>query len=331
MTTLRTLRPRAPCILLLAGLLALASGCLSREILQRMPGVAYAPARPVAAAAGPLTVQVTSVDFAADSDLVRVVVDLRAARAALVVDARLASAEAPPCAAGASARSFSLDEQPRWDRPVGVTGAHGLTMVFDGAAPLVQRADAVLDVSVGEPATNDRTCLRLPLGADPETGAAVLAPARPWSAGGVLRGGVPTTRAPVRFLDDELRFSRWLGAAAFGIETGWSLQGCVTRCPVIPGLELPLWALVEVVPTRGHGMGLGLEAAYGVIFGLGSGPNEVLHGPRVALHVLELPPSAWGARAQTTARGLEISLSYERPAVGPIPPVWVLGIGWVRF
>jgi hypothetical protein len=315
----------------LAVLLALGPGCLSRGVLQRAPGAAYAPARPTATSSGPLAVQLTAVDVAAGSDIVRVVLDLRASRAALVVDARLASAQAPPCAAGASARSFSLDEQPRWDRPVGVTGAHALTLMFDGAAPLLGRADIVLDVSVGEPVTSARTCVRVPLGADPDAGVAVLAPARQWSVGGVLRGGVPTTRAPVRILDDELRFTRWLGPAAVGLEAGWSVQGCVTRCPVVPGFQLPLWALVEVVPARRHGMGLGLEAAYGVIFGLGSGPDEVLHGPRVALHVLELPPTAWGARAPTTARGLEVSLSYERAAAGSIPPVWIVGIGWVRF
>jgi len=265
------------------------------------------------------------------SDIVRIVVDLRASRAALVVDARLASAQAPPCAAGESARSVSLDEQRRWDRPVGVTGAHAMELFFDGAASLLGRADAVLDVSVGDPATSARTCLRVPLGADPEAGTAVLAPARAWSVGGVLRGGVPTTRAPARFLDDELRFTRWLGPAALGLEAGWSVQGCVTRCPLVPGIEFPVWALVEVVPARAHGLALGLEAAYGVTLGTASGVDEVLHGPRVALHLLELPPPVWGARARTTGRGLEISLSHQRSAAGPIAPVWLVGIGWVTF
>ncbi len=65
-----------------------------------------------------------------------------------------------------------------------------------------------------------------------------------------------------------------------------------------------------------------------MVFGLGV--DEIQHGPRLALHLLELPPSVWGARA-LSGRGLEVSLSYERSLVGPIPAAWVVGLGAVAF
>jgi hypothetical protein len=313
-------------------LVAFASGCFSRGFVARPPLGAWAPARPAATTAGPLAARLEAVQVLADSDVVLVRLALRASRPALVADARLSSAQATPCAAGASARSFALDGQPRWDRPLGVAGEHEheLVLFYDGAAPLLARADAVLDVVVGDPTSPAPACVRIPLGADGE-GRAVLQPARAWSVGGALRAAAPTTRGPIRLIDDELRVSRWLGPVALGVELGWAFQGCLTPCPETPSLELPAWAVVELVPIRGRSFGVGLEGAYGVIFGLESGANDVRHGPRVALHLLELPRAVWGADTQTTARGLEVSLSYERSAAGPLPPAWIVGLGWVAF
>jgi hypothetical protein len=311
-------------------LAALASGCFSRGVLMRPPLGASAPTRPAAVAGGPLAAQLADVQVVADSDVVRIKLAVRASRPALVADARLSSTQAPPCAAGAPARSFALDEQPRWDRPLGVTGAHELVVFFDGAAPVLARADAVLDVVVGEPATTAPACVRIPLGAD-DAGGAVLRPARAWSVGGALRAAAPTSRGPIRSLDDELRISRWLGSVALGVETGWAFQSCFTPCLGTSFLQVPVWGVVELVPFRGRGLGVGVEGAYGVLFGFKSGDNDLRHGPRLALHLLELPPAIWGGGAQTTARGLEVSLAYERSAVGPLPPAWVVGLGWVAF
>ena len=308
-------------------LLALGAGCLSRA-LGRAPAGGFVPTRPEAATAGPLAAELERVDVVTGSDLVRVALRLHAARATLVAEARVSSSASPPCAAGVSARSFALDAQVRWDRPLGVTGSHALVLVFDGAAPLLAHPDAVLDLAVGEPATAVTVCVRVALGADAGTGAPVLEPARAWSVGGVLRTAAPTSRGPTRWIDDEVRVTRAVGPLALGIEGGWTELACPTSCGFTPSLAVPLWAVAEVVAARRGGLGLGVEAAYGMVFGLGV--DEIQHGPRLALHLLELPPSVWGARA-LSGRGLEVSLSYERSLVGPIPAAWVVGLGAVAF
>jgi hypothetical protein len=310
-------------------LLALAPGCLSRAFIVNAPGGVFVPARPAAALAGPLMAQLERVEVVTGSDQVTVALGLRAARAALIADARLSSSASPPCAAGVSAGAFALDAQARWDRPVGVTGPHDLVLAFAGAAALLAQPDAVIDLAVGEPTTDATVCVRVALGADTGTGAPVLRPARAWSIGGVLRTAAPTSRGPTRWIDDEIRVTRAVGPLALGAEAGWAEQVCPTSCGFTPSLAAPLWAVAELVAARRGGLGLGVEAAYGMVFGLG-GFDEIQHGPRLSLHVLELPPSVWGARAPS-ARGLEISLSYERSLVGPIPAAWVVGFGGVAF
>jgi hypothetical protein len=315
----------------LVALLAVGAGCLSRGFLTRPPTDGYTAVRPTGAAAGPLTAQVERVVVVAARNVARIEVTVHAARPALIEDARVASAEAAPCAGGSGARAFKLDDQVRWDRPVGVMGEHRLAFEFDDAAPLLARANAVLDLAVREPGSDVPACVRLPLGRVDGEGEPVLRPDRRWSVGGVFRAAAPLTRVPVRWADDELRVSRWLDPMLVGFEAGWSAQACPEPCPATPELQFPLWAFVEGIPWRRRGFGIGLEGAYGVIFGASSEGEELLHGPRVALHLLELAPDVWPGRAQVSARGLELSLAYQRTAVGHFPPAWLVGLGWVAF
>lgn len=309
------------------------AGCLGRAALAP-PGLWFRSNAYEGSQAGGLVARIEKVHVPGSDDPLSVSLALQAADAVLIRGATVSSGVATPCSAGAVAEAMTLDQQPRWDRPVGVKGDHELSLDFQGAVPFLAEPGAVLDLQVTGVAGDG--CLRLPFSSIDSTGSAPTSPAmlRPVSrvsGGGVLRAGFPLARAPYPAVDDELRIEVWLKNMQIGAELGWIWQGCAGRCANFPGLEFPFWLLTEVVPLRARGFGLGVEVAYGVIYGPASGGDWLLHGPRLALHLVELTPAVWPGGAEVRGRGFEISLAYQRAALGLQPPTFILGLGLVAF
>jgi hypothetical protein len=306
------------------------AGCLSRAIVLSPPGLRFRPDPYEGSRAGPLAARIEMVRVPGGDSPLTVTMALFADEVVLIRGATVASSAAAPCAAGRVAEIMVLDQQPRWDRPVGVKGNHELALEFPGAIPFLAEPGAVLDLQIS--GTGGDSCLRLPFGpSDLTTSVPTLRPERRLTGGGVARAGFPLRRAPYAIIDDELRIELWLKDLQIGAEMGWIWQGCPGGCDQTPGLEFPAWLFAEVVPLRARGYGLGVEAAYGFIYGPATGGDWWLHGPRLALHLVELSPSIWPGGAEARGRGLELSLAYQRAASGPLPPTFILGVGLVAF
>lgn len=320
----------------LLALLGLAPGCgvlgnLGLIQVTQTPQQRFEPAGPRAFQTDTAAAQLNSVLVdAADGGAV-VSVTVTAHEAALLEGATLSSAAAAPCAAGVSAHAVALGGQLRWDRPVGFKGSASVVLTFSDATALLGEPGAVVDLRLAG-AAKER-CLRVPLGAAGDETA--MLPAPPWRAGGAVRTTFALERGFSQFLGGAIRGSYWFSRGLVGVEGGLALMSCVHPCGVVPQYQVPLWLLAGAIPVRVRGFGLGVELAYGVIPGISrrdSDPTIVMHGPRVTLHLLEVTPRlAATTRSMAAARGLELSLSYQRPWVGPAPEALVFGVGVVAF
>jgi hypothetical protein len=327
----RALNPALPVRLaFLAFSACAANGCLSASLLLNTPAERYAPATPEAFRAGAAAGQIDTVVVTTENRGAVVSILVTANETVLIAGATLSSMEAAPCTAGVGALGVELDGQKRWDRPIGLKGQHTVTLTFNAVTELLGEPGAVLDVQLAGAAA-DR-CLRFPLGVLDRN--APMNPSSPWAVGGVLRASFPAGSGPYQWLDDELRFSYWFSRAVVGAEAGWALTGCAQACGVTPSYQFPLWLLAEIVPLRVRGFGLGVEVAYGLLPGSRMRPGDptlLMHGPRLALHFLEITPAVSSRRTQVAAKGVEVSLSYQRAWLGPVEPMVIIGLGLVTF
>ncbi|MEP6652608.1 MAG: hypothetical protein ABJA82_04585 [Myxococcales bacterium] len=327
----------------MAATAATVCGCLSANFLAGTQTHSYEPAIPSSDGLDGLAVQVTQLELTDAGPGVSVDVILRADTTAQIAGAILTAAAAAPCSVGVVATSLALDDWTRWDRPVGVSGTHAVRFAFDGGAPLLAGGEMVLDlrmVQIGGgsdgPQGSER-CVRLPLGAPQATRAWNPAPRR-WSVGAVLRAGLSANRSRSRPIDDELRLQYWFQHVLVGLEAGWSLEQCEGgACDPSPGVVLPAWLLAEAIPIRVRGFGFGVQAAYGVGYGIrrasdwARAPDLIVHGPRLTLHLLRLTPALYGAGGATGAKGLELSVAYQTAARGAVPAALMIGVGLVAF
>lgn len=317
-------------------LLALAPACsvlgsLGASRLASTPEQELVPAEIHGAHTDAVAAQLSGVRITAADHGAHVSMTLTARQAALLAGATLSAADAPPCAAGVSAHGITLQDQTRWDRPLGIKGTAAVTLTFGDAAELLSDPTAVVDLRLAGAA--GPSCLRVPLG--PAAGGPGLAPSSPWSMGISAR----TTFAPghemYQSLGGGLRAARWFSRGLIGLEAGAAWVGCARPCAVLPEYQLPLWLLAGAIPLRVRGFGLGVELAYGLIPGIprqDTDPSSVTHGPRLTLQLLEVTPRiAAATRTIASARGVELSLSYQWTWLGPSPPTLLFGLGLVAF
>ena len=338
-------------LLLLVTLGGLGSGCaaLGSAAAGALGQSAFAQASPLApllptadryVPRSPEPGELTLRELAFRHDRVTLVAGVSAGERRGLRRARLAPATAAPCTAGWVAETVWLDQQRRWDRPLGWSGDHELELSFRAPGGIL-REPAVLDLLLVEPDRGSGTerCLRRPLGGP--TAEDGFRRKDRTSAGGSL-GLVWASGSPA---EGDWLFAGVQASGSLGVWFGrWRLGGqldvCVGNCDPRSLIPLPVAAMVERLLYLGRRFTLAAAVGYQPgrvddLVSLWRKPGTWVHGPRAALRLLGPRPFAGSnPREGYASRGLSLFVSRQFHTVYPAAPegrptrtrAWLFGL-----